>query len=250
MKILFSPSEAKHRGGNSAVFDKDSFLFPELFEKRLETITQYNDYMSQASHEEKMKTVGTKKQNIVEYYSDDIFQRDTMKAIDRYDGVAYDYLDYPSLDKNSQEYIDKNTIIFSNLFGPLLAGDTGLPDYKLKQGEKIDGFAPEEFYRRYFSSSLDELLRDRPLLDLRAGFYNKFYKPSTPYTTLKFIKNGKVVSHWAKAYRGVVLRTLAQNNIQDIEEFMSMEIDTLMVREILNRGVHREIVYEISDLII
>jgi hypothetical protein len=28
-------------------------------------------------------------------------------------------------------------MIFSNIFGPVLAGDFGLPDYKLKQGEKI-----------------------------------------------------------------------------------------------------------------
>ncbi len=247
MKILFSPSEAKYRGGSNTAFGKDSFLFPELFEKRLEIITRYNDYMSQASDKDKMKTVGTKKQAIVDYYSDDIFQRDTMRVINRYDGVAYDYLDYPSLEKKSQEYIDKNVIIFSNLFGPLLAGDNGLPDYKLKQGEKIDGFAPEQFYKKHFSSSLDDLLQGEHFLDLRAGFYNKFYKPSTPYTTLKFIKNGKVVSHWAKAYRGVVLRTLAQNSIQDIKEFIKMEIDGLAVSEILNRDIHTEIVYEIID---
>lgn len=247
MKILFSPSEAKHTGGDNKSFNQDSFIFPKLFEKRLEIIKLYNDFMQQASNDEKMKILGTKKQDVVDHYSDDIFSRETMKVIDRYDGVAYDYLDYSSLDKAPQNYVDNNVIIFSNLFGPMLAGDIGLPDYKLKQGEKIGDFAPEHFYKKHFTPVLDELLKDEPYLDLRAGFYNKFYKPSSHYTTLKFIKDGKVVSHWAKAYRGIVLRELAKNNIQNMDEFMKMEIKGLSVKEIINKKIHTEIVYEILN---
>lgn len=245
MKILFSPSEAKHTGGDTKGFNQDSFIFPELFDKRMEIITLYNDFMLQASNDKKMKILGTKKQDVVNHYSDDIFSRETMKVVNRYDGVAYDYLDYSSLDEASQNYINNNVIIFSNLFGPMLAGNTGLPDYKLKQGEKIGDFAPEHFYKKHFTPALDDLLKDEPYLDLRAGFYNKFYKPSSPYTTLKFIKDGKVVSHWAKAYRGIVLRELAKNNIQNMDEFMKMEIKGLAVKEIINKGIHTEMVFDI-----
>jgi len=247
MKILFSPSEAKHIGGNKERFDRDSFLFPELFEKRVEIITLYNDYMKQASNDAKMKILGTKKQSVVDHYSDDIFQRDTMKVVERYDGVAYDYLSYTDMGGTQKSYIDSSVIIFSNLFGPLYAGDRGLPDYKLKQGEKIGDIAPEQFYKRYFSDSLDELLHKEAYLDLRAGFYNKFYKPSSPYTTLKFIKNGKVVGHWAKAYRGVVLRKLAENHIDNIDEFTKMEIEGVVLKEIIHKKIHTEIIYDIID---
>ena len=34
-----------------------------------------------------------------------------MKAILRYEGVAYDYLEYKVLDKNEQKYIDENVFI-------------------------------------------------------------------------------------------------------------------------------------------
>ena len=170
-----------------------------------------------------------------------------MKVVSRYDGVAYDYLEYHTLEDSQKKYIDQNVIIFSNLFGPLSAGDTGLPDYKLKQGEKIKSLAPEEFYKTHFSSSLDEILQKKPYLDLRACFYNKFYKPNSPYTTLKFIKNGKVVSHWAKAYRGIVLRELSQNNIQNMDEFMKMKIEGLAVKETICKGIQTEIVYNIID---
>ncbi|MFC2490453.1 MAG: peroxide stress protein YaaA, partial [Prevotella sp.] len=46
---------------------------------------------------------------------------------------GYKHLDYRSLDSAAQEFVDKNTLIFSNLFGPVLAADA-LPEYKLKQG--------------------------------------------------------------------------------------------------------------------
>ena len=245
MKILFSPSEAKYTGGISTTFDRNSFIFNELFDKRSEIIELYNNYILNASNDEKMKIFGTKKEDIVEYYSSDIFKRDTKKVIDRYDGVAYDYLKYSAMTDAEKNYIDNNVIIFSNLFGPLLAGDKGLPDYKLKQGEKIGDFVPEQFYKKYFSDALNELLHDEPYLDLRAGFYNKFYKPTSPYTTLKFIKEGKVVSHWAKAYRGIVLRKIAEANISTIEEFMKMNIENLYVEAIIEKGIHTEVIYNI-----
>jgi cytoplasmic iron level regulating protein YaaA (DUF328/UPF0246 family) len=246
MKILFSPSEAKIKGGNNSTFNKDSFIFQHLFDKRLEIIKQYNNYMMHASSEEKLKILGTKKKDVADYYTSDIFKKGTMKVIERYDGVAYDYLKYSSMKDAEKNYIDNNVIIFSNLFGPLLAGDYGLPDYKIKQGEKIAGLAPEKFYREYFTLALDKLLSKEHYLDLRASFYNKFYKPSTPYTTLKFIKDGKVVSHWAKAYRGIVLKKIAEANISTIEEFMKMDIENLSVESIIKKGFHTEIIYNIS----
>ena len=64
---------------------------------------------------------------------------------------------------------------------------------------------------------------------------------------MKFIKNGKVVSHWAKAYRGIVLQKLAENNIRSMSEFMKMEIDGLTVKEIIHKKIHTEIIYDITD---
>ena len=78
-----------------------------------------------------------------------------------------------------------------------------------------------------------------------SGFYDKFYKPKKPYTTLKFIKEGKVVSHWAKAYRGIVLRKIALSGVDTVEEFMKLEIAALNIKEILTKGVHTEIIYDI-----
>ena len=217
MKILFSPSETKIAGGDEISFDKNSFIFPQLFEKRMEIVKQYNDFITSASKDELIKLFGTKKEDVLEQYSKDLFTTPTMKVIQRYDGVAFDYLDYPKLNTNEKAYIDENVLIFSNLFGVLKAGDNGLPDYKLKQGETFSNLKIE-----------------------------KFYKIEKPYTTMKFIKDGKVVSHWAKAYRGIILKLIAQNNIKTIDELMNMEIQNLKIEEIKKQKQKTEIVYSIN----
>lgn len=61
MKILFSPSETKIQGGANPSINKDSFLFPEFFEKRMEILKQYQTYISNASIEQLIKLFGTKK---------------------------------------------------------------------------------------------------------------------------------------------------------------------------------------------
>lgn len=245
MKILFSPAETKKSGGVEGEIKRSSFIFPELFDPRKEAIEKYNSYLENSSDEALSKLFGIKESAKFQKYKTNLNKLPLMKVIERYDGVAFDYLAYSSLDEAMQHYIDKNVILFSNLFGPLLAGDFGVPEYKLKQGEKIGAFVPEQFYKKHFSAALNEMLKEEPYLDLRAGFYDKFYKPTTSYTTLKFIKDGKVVSHWAKAYRGIVLRILAQNNIQSMENFMEMDIEGLAVKEVVCKNIHTEIVYEI-----
>ena len=167
-----------------------------------------------------------------------------MKAVLRYDGVAYDYLNYPALSCEAQQYIDTYVILFSNLFGPIRAGDA-IPDYKLKQGALIEGLACEKFYKEHFSEALDAIIENHEILDLRAGFYDKFYIPKNPITTLKFLKEGKVVSHWAKAYRGVVLRAAAMHQVKTVEEFLGLTIEGLVLSEIIETKKKKEVVYNI-----
>ena len=213
MKILFSPSETKIGGGDIKCIDKNSFIFPELFEKRLEILEKYNNYLKNASNNDLEKLFGTKKIEVIEKYKQDIFKSPIMKAIQRYEGVAYDYLNYNSLEVSAQKYIDENTLIFSNIFGVIKADDK-IPDYKLKQGESFENLKIDKFYSDNFSQTLDNYLLDEDILDLRAGFYEKFYTIKKPYLTMKFIKEGKVVSHFAKAYRGEILKLLALKNIK------------------------------------
>ena len=239
LKILFSPSEGKKAGGeeiNSDVLGATN--------ARDEILKTYNDIVNSKDEKLIKHLFGFKKYSDCEPYIVDIFNTSLMKAIERYQGVAYDYLEYEKLDAQSKEYIEKNTIIFSNLYGPIYAGDA-IANYKVKQGNSVGEIIPDKFYKDRFSYQLDLLLASDEILDLRAGYYDKFYKSNKPYTTLKFLKDGKVVSHWAKAYRGLVLKAVAMNNINSISNFMNLEIDNLSVHEIKTIKNRTEIVYNI-----
>ena len=165
--------------------------------------------------------------------------------MERYEGVAYDYLQYASLDTSAQGYIDTNVIIFSNIFGPIGAGDM-IPEYKFKQGAKLPGFSIEGYFKEHFTHALDHFLQD-DIIDLRAGFYEKFYTIKAPYLTFRFLKEGKVVSHWAKAYRGIILKTLAEKQIDTVDRFMKTPIPGLNLVDIKKVKNKTEILFEITQ---
>jgi len=240
LTILFSPSEGKQHISDHPPLD--TLLFGR--EKRQDILEAYNALVLSDDTDALHKMFGIKKEDEFKRYRCDIFHSLTCKAIERYNGVAYEYLDIASLDASAMGYLEEHCIIFSNLFGPIRAGDM-IPDYKVKQGEAIGTFAPDKFYNNAFASDLDVLLESDDILDLRAGYYDKFYKPSKPYTTLKFIKNGKVVSHWAKAYRGIVLRELAKSQIDSLDAFHTLDIEGLHVREIKTIKLKTEITFDI-----
>ncbi len=240
LKILFSPSEGKNIGG-----EEDAKELLGSNKARIEILSEYNNIIKSADEDEIKKLFGFKKFSDCTPYINDIFNSPLMCAIERYQGVAYDYLEFNSLHNEAKEYLKNNTIIFSNLFGAILGGDT-IPNYKVKQGNEIGKIIPDKFYRDRFSYQLDLYLNNDEILDLRAGYYDKFYKPNKPYTTLKFLKNGKVVSHWAKVYRGIVLREVAKADIKSMYEFMKLEIEGLIVQEIKKIKNKTEIVYRIE----
>lgn len=239
LKILFSPAEGKKSGGDESA--------KELLgsnDARINILNTYNTIIQNSNEDEIKELFGFKKFSDCEPYINDIFNSPLMCAVERYQGVAYEYLKFDSLDEKTQEYIKSNSIIFSNLYGPILGGDT-IANYKVKQGNDIGTIIPDKFYKDRFTYQLDLYLGESEILDLRAGYYDKFYKVTKPYTTLKFLKGGKTVSHWAKAYRGLVLKAVAQNSINSMEEFMALEIDGLNVQEIKVIKNKTEIIYNI-----
>lgn len=124
LKILFSPSEGKHSGGSVAAY--------ELFgakQARDEILNSYREIVLSGDEEAIKKLFGLKKFSECAPYIVDILNAPLMYAIERYDGVAYDYLKYQEQDARTQEYLKNNTIIFSNLYGPIL-GSRKLPTTK------------------------------------------------------------------------------------------------------------------------
>ena len=244
MKILLAPSETKKSGGDLP-FNPSTLLFEDLLPYRTKLLHTYTNVLQKGDMPTLSKMFGLKKEADILEHKKDIIHELTMKAIKRYTGVAFDYLCYEELDAEAQEYIDSHVILFSNLFGPIRASDL-IPEYKLKQGEAVGEIKTDKFYNEHAAALMEAYLAEDEILDLRAGYYDKFYKPAKPYTTLKFIKEGKVVSHWAKAYRGIVLREIAKAGIETLEAFMKLPIEGLSIKEIQTKKNKTEIIYEIG----
>ncbi len=245
MKILLAPSEGKRPGGEEP-FDPCALLFGELCPLRMELLERYREILEEGDPEKLRELFGLKKPEQIERYARlDPLQAPGMKAVLRYEGVAFEYLDYPTLDEKAQERLDQDLVIFSNLFGPIQAGDR-IPDYRVKQGASIGGIRQERRYRDEAGPLLDAWLEGEEILDLRAGYYDRFYQSSHPYTTMKFLKNGKVVSHWAKAWRGRIVRAVAESGVGSIDELLALPLEGMQLLEIQEKGKKRELVYEVE----
>lgn len=246
MKILFSPSEAKSHFTDAERLNQNSLSFDGFFNKRLEILNMFTLHVKNIPKIELSKFFGIKDEKECEVLSKlDLLNEDTTKAINRYTGVAYKHLNFDSLNNNQKQWIENNTIIFSNLFGPILAKDN-IPYYRFKQGSAIDGFKTENFYKEHFSSTLDDFIADELVIDLRAGFYEKFYKIKSKHIKMKFLKDGKVVSHWAKAYRGLILRDLSKYQPQTIEEFENINFKGLIIEKIIENNKNKEYFFKIN----
>jgi len=246
LKILFSPSENKTLHGSGDRFNPNSLLFGDSDGIRADLTKKYNAIMTSPDEDEVRRLTGLKKYDDAKEFCKDIFDLPLAPAIERYDGVAFDYLKYATLDKDEQQYIQDNTLIFSNLFGAIGAGDK-IPPYKLKQGKKLDNINIASLYKKHFSLYLDTFLEGKLIIDLRAGYYEKFYTPKTKFVTMKFLKNGKTVSHWAKAWRGLILRSIAQKKPNSIEEIVHMKTDGIKLIEKKEFSNKVELIYEIEE---
>jgi cytoplasmic iron level regulating protein YaaA (DUF328/UPF0246 family) len=246
VKILFSPSESKNEPIDGKLFEINNLLFSELKEFREDVISRYEKYINGLDDDSLCLWLGLKDINRATKYLLGLSSKNTAKAILVYSGVAYSAIDFNSLDEVSKEYIENNLIIFSNLFGSILAKNH-IPNYKLKQANKIGDFRVEQFYKSNFSNALDEYLLDEDILDLRAGFYDKFYSINKKYTTVKFTKENKTISHWAKYYRGIMVNSLAKNRVQNCRDILDLEIDNLEIENVIKQKNITKITYNIKE---
>jgi len=86
----------------------------------LEVLKIYQNYIDTASIDELKKLFSVKDEKQINRLRVNIFKEKTLKAVERYNGVAYQYLNYSDLSQKQKEFIDQNLIIFSNLFGAII----------------------------------------------------------------------------------------------------------------------------------
>ncbi|TLD82090.1 peroxide stress protein YaaA [Helicobacter sp. MIT 05-5293] len=230
LKILFSPSEGKiyplyQEKDNSSLFDL-SFVSDKA-------LKAYMTMLQNASEEKICAVLGSKKIDLEELsLLQNLYNAPRIESIRLYNGVAYKALGFEELDSKTKDYLYKHVYIFSNLFGVLRAKEC-VPYYNVHQGKGFGDFGLKKIYQDT-KVLLDKEFSQGMVLDLRAEAYIKAYpiceKSASDYYQIVFLKNGKKVSHYAKWYRGVYLRTLAIHHISNLGELLALDIPHLSYR--------------------
>ncbi|MFJ6098874.1 peroxide stress protein YaaA [Williamsia muralis] len=229
MLIVLPPSETKAGGGRGAPLDLDALSLPTLTpirRKLAEAIVSLAD-----DHDASRKALGLGTSATPEIERNaQLWTNPTRPAIERYAGVLFDALDYPSLTRaNKTKAIDR-LAVGSALFGVVRAGDL-IPAYRLSAGSKIPGFrtlAAE--WKPALPEALAALGED-VVIDLRSGGYQQL-GPVPDAITVTVLTEGPdgtrtVVSHFNKHHKGVVARSLirSRKQVRDINSLAAIVAD-------------------------
>ncbi|WP_171055497.1 MULTISPECIES: YaaA family protein [unclassified Nonomuraea] len=132
----------------------------------------------------------------------------TLPAADLYTGVLYDNLGLRTLDGEAWSRAEESVLIFSGLWGVVRITDP-IPPYRLSMGVNLPPLGGlGTFWRPRISKVLDGV--PGLVVDLRSATYASAWQPGERSVTVRVFRDGKVVSHMAKATRGEIARALLQ----------------------------------------
>ena len=227
--ILLPPSEGKAGGGEGPSWDSVDQSFSDLAGPRREVIAALDKAM-RGSAEARSKLLGVKAARADEATAANlaVASSPTMAAIDRYTGVLYDALEYPSLPAKVRRGVDRQVVIFSGLWGVVRPTDP-IPNYKLKMGASLPGLGkPARFWKPLISDALANAIavsRTDTVWDLLPNEHAAAWDPSVAGRRIRVrflddvMKNGKrtlvTVSHWNKLLKGALVCHVVEHGLDD-----------------------------------
>lgn len=101
----------------------------------------------------------------------------TTPALRRYTGVVYAGLDVSALEPTVQRLAERNTLIFSGLWG-VVRGDEPVPAYRVPAKATLPGVGVVgTYWRPVLDEHLPALLGRGPIVDLRSSDYAAMWRP-------------------------------------------------------------------------
>lgn len=153
-------------------------------------------------------------------------QRDLAPALLSYEGIQYQYMGAAVLDEAAYEYLQDHLRILSGFYGVLRPFD-GVTPYRLEMQAKLSVGEAADLYEFWGSSLYDAVMgQDRTVVDLASTEYSKcisdHLRKGDRFLKVVFgeLIDGKVVQKGtlAKMARGEMVRFMAQNRVEDLEE--------------------------------
>lgn len=153
-------------------------------------------------------------------------ERSLSPAIFSYEGLQYQYIGANILDNNALEYIADNLRIISGFYGVLRPFD-GVTPYRLEMQAKLSVDNKKNLYDYWGDKLYKEIFKDNDIvLNLASKEYSecieRYIKSDDKFITCLFYEDVmgkfKQKATLAKIARGSMVRFLAENNIDNIDD--------------------------------
>lgn len=223
MLILLPPSEGKSSPRRGKPLDLDRLSFPALTEPRAEVLdalvtlctTGAAGDVDKAAH-----VLGLGRTQADEVLRNaELRTAPTARADEVYSGVLYEALELASLDAAARRRATGRVAVTSALFGLVRPGDR-IPAYRLSGTVSLPGVGPvSTFWSSRLEPAVQEAAGRGLVVDLRSSTYASFWRPDTDtvrrVVTVRVLHEvdgrRKVVSHFNKATKGRLVRSLLQD---------------------------------------
>lgn len=231
--LLLPPSETKAPptpGGIlwEAARKKPQFnAFSELDEKRQTVLRGLQGALERRQGLEQMFEVRGEALDEAIAVNRRILTAPTLPANQLYRGVMYEAINWSTLPAKVRERLNRQTLIFSGLFGLLRPTDL-IPPYKLKMTANIGGMVGKvvNFWRVAISEILRRELKGKVIWDFLPDAHKRVWDGSGEIQArhqVKFVKRvvrsgvaeWKTISHHSKALKGALVRYLVENDAND-----------------------------------
>lgn len=151
-------------------------------------------------------------------------------AVMSYDGIQYKYMQPQVLDEGGIEYLDRHLRILSGFYGALRPFD-GVVMYRLEMQARLKTDFCKNLYD-FWGADIYNAVRDGVILNLASEEYSKavrrFAEPGIRFVDCVFgsVENGRIKEKgvYVKMARGEMVRLMAENRIEDIENIKKLDV--------------------------
>ncbi|MFJ9036111.1 peroxide stress protein YaaA [Streptomyces sp. NPDC102406] len=219
MLVLLPPSEGKAASGRGAPLKPESLSLPGLAGARAAVLDELVELC--AADEDKARDVLGLSEGLRGEVAKNAGLRTAgaRPAGEIYTGVLYDALGLASLDAAARKRAARSLLVFSGLWGAVRVTDR-IPSYRCSMGVRLPGLgALGAYWRAPMAEVLPEVAGDGLVLDLRSAAYASAWKPKgevaerTATVRVLHAPTRKVVSHFNKATKGRIVRSLLTSGV-------------------------------------
>ncbi|WP_054252206.1 peroxide stress protein YaaA [Neofamilia massiliensis] len=228
MKIIFAPSKEMDLSRG----EKTSTSFSKNTEKIISSLKTLDD-----TELKKLYKVSDKVLEEIKAYIENFDKDLSFKALNMYKGLAYKYLNKEDLKEEAINYLNDHLLILSAFYGPI-SPETYIKPYRLDFNTpiKVNGKTLKNLWKDDYNKNFKE---GEIILNLASNEFSSLIdRKKFIFYDFEFYedKDGILKSHstTSKKARGLMVRYLASERIEDIEAIKSFNIDSYKYREDLS----------------